>query len=117
MPTLHPVEKHEAVLAEIRKTLDDHEMRLRTIELSSTQKVEQIKGLYENVGAIKLLFTQLGDKLDKLSENIDAKLQVAVSELDKRLRKIESADGEKWKQVVGYVLIAVIAGVVGKFFI
>jgi len=117
MATLHPVEKHESVLAEIRKNLDDHETRLRTVELSSTQKVEQIKGLYENIGAIKTLLSQLGDKLDKLSENIDAKLQVAVSDLDKRLRSLEKVDGEKWKQAVGYVLIAVIAGVVGKFFI
>jgi len=113
----HPVEKHESLLSDLRKITDDHEARLRVLEIGSVQRIEQIKGLYENTGAIKILLSQFGEKLDKMSENIDAKLQAAVSDLDKRLRSLERVDGEKWKQAVGYVLIAVIAGVVGKFFI
>jgi len=51
--------------------------------------------------------------MDKLSENIDAKLNGAVSDLDARLKKLEGADGEKWKQFVWIVIAAIVAGVIG----
>lgn len=109
----HPVEAHAEQLSSLRRDSDDHEVRLRNLEKVSAAREEQIKGLYENVGAIKLLVAQLGEKMDKLSENIDAKLNSAVSDLDKRLKTLESADGEKWKQAVGYVLAALAAAFVG----
>ena len=108
-----PPKDHATEIEGLRKDVDDHEGRIRVIEKVSAGREEQIKNLYENVGAIKLLVEQLGNKMDKLSENIDAKLNGAVSDLDKRLKKLEGADGEKWKQFVWIVIAALVAGVIG----
>ena len=108
-----PPKDHATEVEGLRKDVDDHENRIRVLEKVSAGREEQIKNLYENVGAIKLLVEQLGAKMDKLSENIDAKLNGAVSDLDKRLKKLEGADGEKWKQFVWIVIAAAVAGVIG----
>jgi len=109
----HPIDSHETILQALRTDSDDHEARIRVLEKASNEREVQIRNLYENVGAIKLLVEQLGIKMDKLSENIDAKLNGAVSDLDARLKKLEGADGEKWKQFVWIVIAAIVAGVIG----
>ena len=109
----HPVDVHDAILTTLRADIDDHENRLRVLEKVSNEREIRIQNLYENIGAIKLLVEQLGIKMDKLSENIDAKLNLAVSDLDTRLKKLEGADGDKWKKFIWLVITAIVAGIMG----
>lgn len=109
----HPVSAHEEILSTLRRDVDDQETRIRLLEKVSTAREEQIKNLYENVGAIKLLVEQLGIKMDKLAENIELKLNVAVADLDKRIKTLEAADGEKWKKFVWIIIASIVSLIVG----
>ena len=107
-------QENSLVSSQLRRDVDDHELRLRCLEKVSAGREEQVKTLYENVGAIKALVAQLDTKMDAMMNNIESKLQKALDDIDKRLKKLETADGEKWKQAVWIVFALVAGGVFGK---
>ena len=104
----------DEIMKQMRSDIDDHELRLRCLEKVSAGREEQVKTLYENVGAIKALVAQLDTKMDAMMNNIESKLQKALDDIDKRLKKLETADGEKWKQAVWIVFALVVGGAFGK---
>lgn len=59
--------------------------------------------------------TTLATAVEKLALSIENMTKEQVSQ-GKRLDTLESRDGEKWRQVTGYVVTAVINLVLGYFF-
>ena len=116
MSAAHPVDQHTEQLVGLRRDVDDHESRLRVVEAASAKREEQIKNFYENIGAIKALIAQIDTKMDNVMGNLEREIKTALEGLDDRLKKLEMADGEKWKQAVWIVFALVAGGVVGMLF-
>lgn len=114
MSVAHSVDQHTEQLASLRRDVDDHESRLRVVEAASAKREEQIKNFYENIGAIKALISQIDTKMDAMMSNLERELKEALQGLDKRLKKLEEADGEKWKQAVWIVFALVVGAIVGR---
>lgn len=112
----HLVAQYTEQLAGLRRDLDDHEVRLRAVELISTRREEQVRGLYENVGAIKELLSQQAVRLEAMVSNIDNKLAERLEKFEERLKELESADGKKWQQAVWIVFSLVAGAIAGTLF-
>jgi predicted RNase H-like nuclease (RuvC/YqgF family) len=113
---LHPLKQHEQIMNQLRLDVDDHENRLRVIEKALTEQTERTKTLYETVGAIKVLIEQLSGKMDKFMDSVEAEVGAGLAKLESRIQKLEAADGEKYRQVIVYVIEAVIGLVLGFIF-
>lgn len=92
MAQTHPVEQHSEQLVGLRRDVDDHEERLRVVERSSAEHGEQLKTLFVTVGRI---------------EQISSDIREAVEEL-------KAKPGHRWDSLVGYLLAAVAALIVGR---
>jgi len=99
----------DEVMKQMRADIDDHEDRLRVVERSSTERKVQYENLLENLGGIKALIAQIDTKVGVSMQNLEKDIKQALEGLDKRLKKLESADGEKWKQAV-WLVIALVMG-------
>ncbi len=104
----------DEMLRALRGDADDHEMRIRALEAASERRNEQMKNIYEALGGIKTLIAQLAIKIDTAMGSMDSKLGTELEKIDKRLKKLEQADGEKWKQAVWIVFALVVGAVVGR---
>lgn len=69
--------------------------------------------------------TETSDEIKEISKIANAVNTLAVNmemmlkeqqEQGERLEKLEARDGEMWRKVVGYVITAVIGGVIGYIF-
>ena len=116
MSAAHSVDQHTEQLSGLRRDVDDHEVRLRAVELVSTKREEQVRGLYENVGAIKELLAQQMIKLESMVTNFDTKIQERLDKIDQRLKALEMADGKKWQNAVWVVFSLVAGAIVGTIF-
>ena len=104
------------MLASLRREVDGHEIRLRTVELVSAKREEQMRGLYENVGAIKELLAQQTQRLETMLDNFDKRIGETLKDMDIRLKNLEGADGKKWQQAVWVVFSLVVGAIVGTLF-
>lgn len=116
MESEHPIASHTEQLVTLRRDVDDHEERIRKVETTSTKREEQVKGLYENVGAIKELLSQQAVRLEAMMSNIDNKLAERLEKFEERLKELESADGKKWQQAVWIVFSLVAGAIAGTLF-
>lgn len=91
----HPIGEHGAMLSQLRHDVNDHSSRINALEKVSAAREEQVRALFQSVGEIKQICADI------------------KSELGSRLEPLERSDGEKWKQAMGYVLAAIIAGAAG----
>lgn len=112
----HQIAGHTEQLTTLRRDVDDHEVRLRAVELVSTRREEQVRGLYENVGAIKELIAQQTAKLEIMVSTFETKIQESLKDIDDRLKTLETADGKKWQQAVWIVFSLVAGAVAGSIF-
>ena len=112
----HSIAGHTEQLTTLRRDVDDHEVRLRAVELVSTRREEQVRGLYENVGAIKELIAQQTAKLETMVSTFETKIQESLKDIDDRLKTLETADGKKWQQAVWVVFSLVAGAVAGSIF-
>lgn len=91
----HPVEQHEEMLGGLKKVADDHEERLRKLEEDSVRSSEQLKNLYETVGAIKQMIIDQRDEVGRQVSEIKQMIEARLSPLEKRdtdnLRVIRTA--------------------------
>lgn len=55
--------------------------------------------------------SKLSTSVEKLALNMENMLKEQISQ-GKRLTVLESQDGQKWRQFVGYILAAVVGGIV-----
>ena len=104
----------DEVMRQLRLDIDDHETRLRTVEQSSTERKVQYENLLESLGGIKALIAQIDTKVGISMQNLEKDIKQALEGLDSRLKKLEEADGAKWKQAVWIVFALVAGGAIGK---
>ncbi len=60
-------------------------------------------------------FEHLASSVEKLATNMESMCKVQEQQ-GTRLERLESRDGEKWRQVVGYAITAVVGIIVGFIF-
>ena len=84
MSAAHPVEKHEATMA-------DHESRIQSLETAIAVQNEQIKNSYITLGEIKQM----------------------IADIRQEIVAIKARSGKKWDSLEALVLAAVVSGVVG----
>ncbi len=99
-------------------TRAEHEEFCRRMEAENKRLADEdkrqnrrIDGLEESVHQIGALTTSV----EKLATN----MEIMVKEQEqqgKRLETLEARDGEKWRQVTGYIITAVISIVLGFVF-
>lgn len=113
IPSDHPIGQHEEALSRLKHDSDDHASRIQSLEISNAARQEQIASLLLSVARIEKLITDLVGQVQAMLAKTEGDLQKSIAHLADRVEVLESADGEKWKQAVGYLLAAAIAAVVG----
>lgn len=89
-------------------TRAEHEEFAKRIDEWEKRQDRRLELLEENVREIGALTTSV-EKLAQSVENM-AKEQTRQGE---RLEAIESQDGEKWRKLMGYIVSAIAAGIIG----
>ena len=89
-------------------TRAEHEEFAKRIDEWEKRQDRRLELLEENVREIGALTTSV-EKLAQSVENM-AKEQTRQGE---RLEAIESQDGEKWRKLMGYIVSAIVAGIIG----
>ena len=84
MSAAHPVEKHEATMA-------DHETRIQSLETAIAVQNEQIKNSYITLGEIKQM----------------------IADIRTEITAIKARSGKKWDSLEALTLAALVSGVVG----
>lgn len=112
----HPVEKHEEQLSRMRLDVDDLLVRMSAIEKVSAAREEQVRGLFQSVGRIEVICDGIRTQVAQMIERTETELMEAIEKLSDRVAALERTDSDKWKQAVGYVLAAAVAGIVGYLF-
>ena len=85
----------------------EHEEFVKRMEEANSRQDARLKALEETSGQIHALATSV-EKLAQSVENM-AKAQEEQSE---RLKAIENRDGENWRQIVSYVITAIVGAAV-----
>lgn len=92
-------------------TRAEHEEFAKRMEEENHRQNRRIELLEENV----LEIGQLTTTVAKLAMNMEHVMHTQEQQ-ETRLQGLESRDGEKWRQVAGYVLTAVLGIVIGFIF-
>ncbi len=92
-------------------TRPEHEEFRKRMEEEDHRQNRRIDLLEENV----LEIGQLTTTVAKLAMNMENMLNVQEQQ-DKRLKALESRDGEMWRKVTGYLITAVVGIVIGYIF-
>ena len=99
-------------------TRAEHEEFCRRMEAENKRLADEdkrqnrrIDGLEESVHQIGALTTSV----EKLATNMESMVKEQEQQ-GKRLETLEARDGEKWRQVTGYIITAVISIVLGFVF-
>ena len=94
-------------------TRAEHEEFRRRLEEENRRQDKRLKRLElleQSVREIGALTTSV----EKLAQSVENMVREQERQ-GKRLEELEGRDGEKWRKVVGYVITAVVTGVVGFF--
>ncbi len=94
-------EEHE----EFRRLMDSENKRLKEENDRQNHRLELLE---KNVQQI----SNLAASTERLALNMENMLK-ELEEQGKRLEVLEGRDGEKWRQVTGYVVTAVISVIIG----
>ena len=89
-------------------TRAEHEEFARRIDDWERRQDKRLELLEENVREIGALTTSV----EKLAQSVESMVKEQERQ-GNRLEALESRDGEKWRKLVGYVISALAAGVVG----
>ena len=107
----HPIAEHEQTMEVLRKDIDDHETRLRVVEKVSVERHVQYQNLLEAISDIKTLISHIDKKMEAANLKLEQDIKLTLDGFDKRLKKLEAADGEKWRQAV-WIIFALVAGAI-----
>lgn len=88
----------------------EHEEFARRIEDWERRQDKRLELLENNVREIGALTTAV----EKLAQSVENMVKEQERQ-GKRLEELESRDGEKWRSLMGYILAALVSGVVGFF--
>ena len=89
-------------------TRAEHEEFRRRLEEENRRQDKRLELLEQSVREIGELTTSV----EKLAQSVENMVREQERQ-GKRLEELEGRDGEKWRKVVGYVITAVVTGVVG----
>lgn len=89
---------------EFRRSMDAEHQRLEDENVRQNHRLDILEKTVEQVG-------KLSTSVEKLALNMENMLKEQISQ-GKRLTKLENQDGENWRKLIGYVLAAVIGGIV-----
>lgn len=92
-------------------TRAEHEEFARRQDEENHRQNRRLGELEENVRQIGALATSV----EKLAASMEGMLREQEKQ-GKRLETLENRDGEKWRQVTGYVITTLISLVLGYFF-
>lgn len=92
-------------------TRNEHEEFCRRLDSENARQNRRIELLEEHIGEIGTIATSV----EKLAVNMESMLREQERQ-GARLKTLESRDGEKWRQVVGYTITAVISLILGYLF-
>ncbi len=89
----------------------EHDEFCRRLDSENARQNRRIELLEENIRELATLTTSV----EKLAVNMESMLR-EQEEQGSRLKSLESRDGEKWRQVAGYTITAVISLLLGYLF-
>lgn len=92
-------------------TMELHNEAMRRIEEENNRQNHRIENLEQTVKEIG----QLTTSVEKLAVSIENMVKEQQRQGEK-IEELESRDGKMWRQVVGYVITAIIGIVVGFIF-
>lgn len=93
---------------EFRRSMDAEHQRQEDENERQNQRLKALERSVEQV-------SKLSTSVEKLALNMENMLKEQISQ-GKRLTVLESQDGQKWRQFVGYILAAAVGVVVGFLF-
>lgn len=100
MAPVHPVEKHEAVMA-------DHETRIQSLEKGAAVREEQYRNLFISIGKIEQMIRDIRDDIKAAVNPIEFQSLIA------RVGKLEDKPRKKWESLETIVITALATGVIG----
>lgn len=106
-------DEHPAMLSQLRHDIIDHGSRIIALEKVSAAREEQVRALYQTVGEIKQICSDIRREVAEMGEKTQCEILEVVSKLTTRVEALERRDGDKWRQAAGYVLASIIALAVG----
>lgn len=86
----------------------EHNEFVKRMEEHNSRQDARIKKLEELVDKISVLSTSI----EKMANNMENMFNEQVSQ-GERLEKLESIDGEKWRELIKYVLTLVVGACIG----
>lgn len=89
----------------------EHEEFRRRMEEEHGRINKRLELLEESIDRLNVLNTSI----EKLAVNMESMLKEQVQQ-GQRLEVLEKRDGEMWRKVVGYIITAVIGGIIGYIF-
>lgn len=92
-------------------TMELHKEAMRRLEEEDNRQNHRIENLEQTVKEIGALTTSV----EKLAVSIENMVKEQARQGEK-IEELESRDGKMWRQVVGYIITAVIGIVVGFIF-
>lgn len=92
-------------------TRDEHTEYAKRIDEENERQNQRIKLLEKNVSEINALTTSVKELAVNMTNMVKEQ-----EKQGKRLEILEGRDGERWRQVAGYVITAIIGIVVGFIF-
>lgn len=113
-------EEFEKCLEVQHKRLEDEDnrqnRRLQEIEDQNKQINNLALSVQELASSVKEIAKEterLGMRVDDNIKKLDGKVEETFKKLDNRIGKIEGRDGERWRSVVGYLITAILAMMIG----
>ncbi|NBJ87887.1 hypothetical protein [Acutalibacter sp. 1XD8-36] len=93
---------------EFRRSMDAEHQRLEDENNRQNRRLEILESATKQIGDIST-------SVEKLALNMENMLKEQISQ-GKRLTVLESQDGQKWRQFVGYIFAAAVGVIVGFLF-
>ncbi len=99
-------------------TRAEHEEFRRTVETEHKRLSEEDKRQNQRIDVLEEKIEQISDltaSVSKMATNMENMYEEQKRQ-GKRLEALESRDGERWRQIAGYILTAIIGIVLGFVF-
>lgn len=90
---------------------EEHTEFVKRVEAEENRQNHRLQVLEDNIKEINALVLSV----EKLATNMELMLK-EQEEQGERLQVLENRDGERWRQVVGYVITAVLGLAIGYIF-
>lgn len=102
-----------------KENCDVEHKRLDEENKRQNERLKIIEGYGEQINALAISVKDLAGSVNmsvKETERLSGMIKESVDKLDGRLTKVESRDGDKWRNVTTYVVTTIIGLVLGYLF-